>query len=128
MNRNKADILSTDQILTAARTVYLITKLLKLTRQQWEDMYSVDVLGKITQQDATRGELFAYANGVRETYTTILITEHCEFVYYADGVRLNVKEATQQGPGVLNGAVCGYQWLDSEFNFTEFQQSIDLWI
>lgn len=128
MNRNKAAIYSTDQILTAARAVYVITKLLKMTRTQWDDMYHSDVVSKIARQDATVGELFAFANGVKDAYVTVILTEHCEFVYYHDGVKLSVKEVIQQGPGVREQCICGHQWLDSEFNFTTFVEEADPWI
>jgi hypothetical protein len=131
MNRNKAPIHSEDQVLAAARTVYQITKLLRLTKQQYLDMYDVDVFGQIhtsSLSDDDEAVLLAHARGVRDVYLTILITEHCEFVYWLDGERLTVKEAIQKGPGATGGAVCGHQWLDSEFNFTEFVSEPDPWI
>lgn len=132
MNRNKAVIRSNDQILTAARTVYLITKLLKLTRKDWEAMYDIDVFSKIEASDIAAADkhlLKAFAFGVQETYVTILLTEHCEFTYcLASGEKVGVKEATRKGPDALVGSTCGHQWKDSEFEFTEFQSRVDLWI
>jgi len=129
VNRNKEPIRSEDQILLAARTVYQIVKLLKMTRSQFEDMYNHDVLSKIDYHGSLDGAvLAAHARGVRDVYLTILITEHCEFVYYHDGARLTVKELMQQGPGVREDCICGHQWLDSEFNFTEFTKEADPWI
>ncbi|QBJ04452.1 hypothetical protein HOV23_gp121 [Pseudomonas phage Lana] len=122
MNRNKAPIHTEDQILNAARTVYQIVKLLKLTRQQYLDMMGSDVFRKV-DEDLSQDDfrlLQAFARGVQQTYLTILLTEHCEFVYFNEGVRLTVKEAIQKGPDARVGAVCGHQWLDSEFDFTEF--------
>ena len=118
------------QILGAARTVYQIVKLLKLTRQQYLDMFEVDVISKIDPQLSNyTAVLKAHARGVRDVYLTIILTEHCEFVYFNDGVRLTVKEAIQKGPDARVGAVCGHQWLDSEFDFTEFVAAeVDLWI
>lgn len=129
MNRNKEPIRSEDQVLAAARTVYSIAKLLKLTKQQYLDMYELDVIQKIEYLGTADGALIkAHARGVRDVYLTIILTEHCEFVYWIDGVRLTVKEAIQKGPGATGGAVCGHQWLDSEFNFTEFTSEPDPWI
>lgn len=130
MNRNKAAISTEDQILGAARTVYQIVKLLKLTRQQYLDMFEVDVISKIDPQLSNyTAVLKAHARGVRDVYLTIILTEHCEFVYFNDGVRLTVKEAIQKGPDARVGAVCGHQWLGSEFDFTEFVAAeADPWI
>lgn len=130
MNRNKEILRSDDQILHAARTVYQITKLLKLTQAQWTEMFTVDVFSKVEYPHTQDGKVrLAYAQGVHDVYLTILLTEHCEFVYFNNGVRLTVKEAIQQGPDARAGAVCGRQWLDSEFNFTEFVAAeVDAWI
>lgn len=130
MNRNIAAIHSRDQILNAARTVYQITKLLKMTRAQFVDMLDSDVFGKIDSTLAADEQrvLTAFAAGVRDVYLTIILTEHCEFVYYHDGLRLGVKELLSQGPGVREDCICGHQWLDSEFNFTEFTKEADPWL
>ena len=130
MNRNVSPISHTDQILNAMRTVYQITKLLKMTREQYLDMTEVDVISRINADLSTSDQLglLAFARGVRDTYLTIILTEHCEFVYYDDGVRLTVKEVISRGPGVREGCICGHQWLDSEFNFTTFTKEADPWI
>ena len=47
MNRNQSPISHNDQILNAMRTVYQITKLLKMTREQYLDMVDVDVIKRI---------------------------------------------------------------------------------
>lgn len=132
MNRNKSVIRSNDQVLQAARTLYLIVKVLKLNREQWDDMYTMDVFNKIETSDIAAADkhlLKAFAYGVQQVYVTILITEHCEFVYQlANGEKVGVKEATRKGPAALEGATCCHQWKDSEFEFTSPQLSIDLWI
>jgi hypothetical protein len=130
MNRNKATISSNDQILNAMRTVYQITKLLKMTREQYLDMVEVDVIRHINADLSTQDQmvLLSFARGVRDTYLTVILTEHCEFVYYSDGVKLSVKEVISQGPGVREGCICGHQWAGSEFNFTEFTSEADPWI
>lgn len=130
MNRNQSPISHNDQILNAMRTVYQITKLLKMTREQYLDMVEIDVIKRINADLSTQDQLvlLAFARGVRDTYLTVILTEHCEFVYYSDGVRLTVKEVIQQGPGVREGCICGHQWLGSEFNFTTFTKEADPWI
>ena len=130
MNRNQSTISHNDQILNALRTVYQITKLLKMTRDQFMDMVEVDVISRINADlsSSDRLGLLAFARGARDTYLTIILTEHCEFVYYCDGVRLTVKEVISQGPGAREGCICGHQWLDSEFNFTTFTKESDPWI
>lgn len=130
MNRNKAPIRSEDQTLHAARTVYQITKLLQLSRQQYLDMFQVDVVSQIDAgghaEDTTL--LKAHARGVRDVYLTILLTEHCEFVYRsADGVTWDVKEAIRQGAEARSQATCGHQWLGSDVAFTAFSKEVDPW-
>lgn len=130
MNRNTAYINHNDQILNALRTVYQITKLLKMTKDQFLDMCEVDVTSRINADLSTddKRALLAFARGARDVYLTIILTEHGEFVYYNDGVRLTVKEVISQGPGVREESICGHQWLDSEFNFTTFTKEADPWI
>lgn len=130
MNRNQAPISHNDQILNALRTVYQITKLLKMTRDQFLDMVEVDVTSRINADLPVEDKraLLAFARGARDVYLTIILTEHCEFVYYSEGVRLSVKEVISQGPGVREDCICGHQWLDSEFNFTPFTKEADPWI
>jgi hypothetical protein len=131
MNRNKVAIHSRDQILNAARTVYQIVKLLKLTREDYLDMLDVDVFGKVDSSlpaDDQRA-LTAFAAGVRDVYLTILLTEHCEFVYRSvDGVIWDVKEAIRQGAAERSQATCGHRWLDSDVDFTTFAKEVDPWI
>lgn len=133
MNRNKAPIETNDQVLNGFRAVYLITKLLKLSQQHWFEMGNLDVFNKIEEGSLSAPEkrlLVAFASGVQQTYTTVLMTEHCEFVYLlTSGAKVGVGEATCKGPQALVGASCGYRWIDSEFDFTEFVAAeVDLWI
>lgn len=131
MNRNKDPIQTMSQALLAARTVYQITKLLKLSQVKYLEMFDVDVAHMIQHANITlddKAVLQAFARGVRDTYLTILMTEHCEFVYWIDGVKLSVKEAIQKGPDAISGAVCGHQWLDSDFNFSAFISEPDPWL
>lgn len=125
--RNKAPIRSEDQILNAARSVYQIACLLKLSRQEWRDMYHLDIFSKVTAPLASdEAILSAFARGVQQVYETNILLDHCEFVYFVDGVRMSVKEVISQGPDARLSAVCGHQWKDSEFNFTEFTKEADL--
>lgn len=126
MNRNQSKIESEDQILNAARTVYQIVKLLKLTREDYLDMMQIDVLSKIGHGETL---LNAFAYGVQQVYLTILLTEHCEFVYRSDdGMIWSVKEVLQRGPAVRSACVCGHRWLGSDFFFTEPAKEVDPWL
>lgn len=123
MDRNKSVLHSHDQILWAARSVYQIVKLLRLTRQQYLDMFEVDVLSQLDGNLAAdeRLMLLAFARGVRDTYLTVLLTEHCTFVWVlADGRELDCKGVVGIDPSSLAEATCGYSWTNSDFPFGEF--------
>lgn len=126
MNRNKVELVSRAQICSAVVTLFEITKLLRLHREKFEQMFNEDIKANI-DHSAFPGFL-PYAEGLRDAYITAIIKDHCEFVYFDGGVRYSLAEARRKGPGELGSAVCGYQWLDSESDFTTFQKEIDLWI
>lgn len=130
MNRNHHLIRSTDQAVNAMRSVYQITKALKLPKANFDDMYVMDVVNKIdpdlSADDQTRLAGFTY--GLYQAHLSILLNEHCEFVFLIDGVTLSVKEVARQGAGGSEGNVCGFQWRDTADNFTEFQKEIPSWI
>lgn len=126
MNRNKEQIHSRTDIARAALVVVEIVKLLRLNRKDLERMFREDVIDHIRHGD--HPGFLPYAEGMRDAYITAIIKDHCEFVYFVNGERLTLAEARRKGPGELGSAVCGYQWLDSESDFTTFQKEIDLWI
>lgn len=130
MNRNRHLIRSTDQAVNAMRSVYQITKALKLPKANFDDMYVMDVVNKIdpdlSADDQTRLAGFTY--GLYQAHLSILLNEHCEFVFLIDGEFLSVKEVASQGAGGKEGTTCGFQWLDTDDNFTEFQKEIPSWI
>lgn len=130
MNRNRHLIRSTDQAITAMRSVDQITKALKLPKANFDDMYVMDVVNRIDPDLslADQASLASFTDGLYQAYLSILLTEHCEFVYLIDGVTLSVKEVARQGAGGREGAVCGFQWRDTADNFTEFQKEIPSWI
>lgn len=126
MNRNKVQIHSRTDIARAALVVVEIVKLLRLSRKDLERMFREDVIDHIRHAD--HPGFLPYAEGMRDAYITAIIKDHCEFVYFVGGERLTLDEVRQKGPGELAGSVCGYQWLDSESDFTEFRKEVDLWI
>lgn len=126
MNRNKEEIRSRADVARAAMVVVEIAKLLRLSRSELERMYMEDVSDRINHGD--HPGLMPYADGMRDAYVTAIIKDHCEFVYFNGGERISLAEARRKGPGELGSAVCGYQWLDSESDFTTFQKEVDLWI
>ena len=126
MNRNKVQIHSRTDIARAALVVVEIVKLLRLSRKDLERMFREDVIDHIRHAD--HPGFLPYAEGMRDAYITAIIKDHCEFVYFVGGERLTLDEVRQKGPGELAGSVCGYQWLDSESDFTEFCKEVDLWI
>jgi len=123
MNRNKDALTSRAHICSAVLTLYEITKLLRLARADFERMFTEDVTRYISSD---RPNLHAYAEGLRDAYLTAIIKDHCEFVYSIEGQRFTPAEAVQQG-GRATG-VCGYQWKDSEIDFTPFSKEVDLWV
>ena len=126
MNRNKVQIHSRTDIARAALVVVEIVKLLRLSRKDLERMFREDVIDHIRHGD--HPGFLPYAEGMRDAYITAIIKDHCEFVYFVGGERLTLDEVRQKGPGELAGSVCGYQWLGSECDFTEFHKEVDLWI
>lgn len=126
MNRNKTEILNRAQVASATLVVVEIVKLLRLNRADFDRMFKEDVLDHIRHGDYPG--FMAYAEGLRDAYLTAIIKDHCEFVYFVNGERLTIDEARQKGPAEMTGGVCGYQWLGTEFDFTEFHKEIDLWI
>lgn len=130
MNRNRHPIRSTDQIINAMRSVDQITKALKLPKVNFDDMYVMDVVNQIDNDLSAddKAHLASFADGMYQAYLSILLTEHCEFVFLIDGVTLSVKEVARQGAGGREGNVCGFQWRDTADNFTEFQKEIPSWI
>ena len=126
MNRNKTALTSRAHICSAVVTLFEITKLLRLHREKFEAMFAEDVAANINHTQYPG--FLPYAEGLRDAYITAIIKDHCEFVYFDGGVRYSLDEARRKGPGELGSAVCGYQWLDSESDFTTFQKEIDLWI
>lgn len=125
MNRNKEAIRDRADIARAALVLVEITKLLRLSRADFERMFREDVTERINH--VSHPGFMPYAEGMRDAYVTAIIKDHCEFVYYADGVRLTIEERISQGGG-QSDSVSGYQWKGSEFNFTEFSAEVDLWI
>lgn len=122
MNRNRTFINERSQAACAVLTLFEIVKLLRLDRDKFESMFREDVSNNITMSS-----IQDYADGLRDAYITAIIKDHCEFVYFIDGERLTVDERMQKGGGQID-AVCGYQWKDTEFNFTPFSKEVDLWI
>lgn len=124
MNRNKEPLASRSQVAAAALTVYEITKLLRLSRAQFEAMYEQDVLNHISRFN--NPHLPPYAEGVRDAYLTALVKDHCEFVYFIEGQRYTPAQVICKGGG--DRGVCGYQWKDSEVDFSTFGKEVDVWI
>lgn len=130
MNRNRHPIRSTDQIINAMRTVDQITKALKMSKDDFDAMYLMDVVNQIDNDLSAEDKAYlaSFADGMYQAYLTILLTEHCEFVYLIDGATRSVKDVIRLGAGAREGATCGHQWKDSEFSFTTFQKEIPSWI
>lgn len=130
MNRNRHPIRQTDQIINAMRSVDQITKALKLPKAHFDDMYVMDVVNKIDRDLSAddQAHLASFADGMYQAYLSILLNEHCEFVFLIDGEFLSVKEVASKGAGGREGTTCGFQWLDTDDNFTEFQKEIPSWI
>lgn len=130
MNRNRHLIHSTDQIIAAMRNVDQITKTLKLPKYKFDDMYLIDVVHKIDKDLSLddQANLATFADGMYQAYLSILLSEHCEFVFLVDGDYLTVKQVAQQGAGGKDGTLCGFRWKGTPDDFTEFQPEIPSWI
>lgn len=124
MNRNREALTSRGQVSAAALTVYEITKLLRLSRAEFEAMYTQDVLNHIHRFN--NPHLPVYAEGMRDAYITALLKDYCEFVYFIGGQRLTPAEVICKGGG--ERGVCGYQWKGSDIDFTLFSKEVDVWV
>lgn len=125
MERNKAPISSEAQVANAGRTVYQIVKLLRMQRVQFEEMFQQDVFDRIVQPDLAC--LAAYARGLRDSYLTTILLEHCDFCYLlSDGSKVQLSQAREVDPVSLAEASCGYSWKDSDWAFGEFRPVLDL--
>lgn len=125
MNRNKGPLVDRAHIASAVLTLYEIVKLLRLDRKEFERMFSEDVTAHINSQ--AHPGFVPYAEGLRDAYMTAIIKDHCEFVYYVDGVRLTIEERISQGGG-QSDSISGYQWKGTEYNFSAFLKEVDVWI
>lgn len=130
MNRNRHPIRETSQIITAMRKVDQITKALKLPKVKFDDMYLIDVVHKIDNDLSAEDKAYlaSFADGQYQAYLSILLTEHCEFLFLVDGEYLTVKEVAQQGVGGKDGTLCGFCWKGVTDDFTEFNPEIPSWI
>ena len=130
MNRNRHLLRYTDQVMAAMRSVDQITKALKLPKAHFDDMYTMDVVNKIDPDLSAedKAHLANFADGMYQAYLSILLTEHCEFVFLVDGDYLTVKEAVQQGAGGKDGNICGFRWKGTTDDFTHFDPEIPSWI
>lgn len=128
MERNKAPITNTDQVLVALWKASEIARTLQLTRAEHEAMMRADTLDLIVEPSSEeRHYLLAFASGAIAAHVQLTIRLSCEFVYQiaahegADDVRifgLTVHGAhphySRMTMKERREAVCGYVWRDSE--------------
>lgn len=113
MDRNRETLVSRPETARAALIVYEITKLLRLDRQSWHEMFATDVT-----HHANTALLVAYSDGLRDAYETAIIKDHCEFGYVVAGEFHTPSEYVMVAEDMRKGAVFIHKWKDSDQHFT----------
>ena len=127
MQRNKDPIIDKSGVANAVRTVYQIVQCLKLSRSQFEDMVRIDVLNQIKAvRGAPNRMLISYCQGLVGAYVTVILTEHCQFVYRdVEGTWYLTAEVINLGEDFnRSAATCCHAWNGNDFPFTEWEDAL----
>ena len=124
MQRNKDLIIDKAGAANAVRTVYTIAKALSLSRPEVDAMFELDVYTKV-QNEVDRPVLIAYSKGLADAYLTVMLTEHCEFMYRDEDGTLFSIERVKRNMLSRSAMTCAHVWKDSQIPFTPWVESIE---
>lgn len=102
---------TTAQVKLAVEKVYQVVRTYTMSLQQFEDLMYMDVLSKVKHSAV----LTSYANGMFDTLTFVISSEHCEVV------SKGVDGSICKGAAGFGAAV---KWKGADFLFIGFQEGV----